>query len=484
MRYGGVRGIDIVDCVVVDDNPGTAVWSSRAVATTTTAAVCVPVECVTPTTQSSSSASSSTPSASQMMTSAERWAHSTPVGAGVASAGSHVEMIYMEKQLARLCGQHAINNLLQGAYVTVNNLLGESKKLEQKFRKEVGVSPREVSDRRSDDSPYITEAGDFSIEVLHAVLTSRFGIALVPLAHPSFTDNVAANPTSAPSGAFVLHRHDHWYSLRRLHGRWWRLDSVKSRPIALSEFYVSAFLADAQQHDGYVVFVATGNFKPFSARLGLSGHGTETGWWTLYELERLEEQTRRRDKSERERERERESRLDAERQAAATAGGDTALQRALEDSKMQAILDESRRMAAGGSSASAASSTSALLAPVPLRRTLSAPSPRGGPPYPTTSTTTTTRSAFYADAAAVAGALSDAPATAAAMVRSRSAESTASLVHETWQNFGDVVETAIYVDALPPASAPSAVPPKKRGLLGRLFRRGGGGSTKESSSEG
>jgi hypothetical protein len=41
--------------------------------------------------------------------------------------------------------------------------------------------------------------------------------------------------------------------------------------------------------------------------------------------------------------------------------------------------------------------------------------------------------------------------------------------------------------SLPPAaraSAPSAVPPKKRGLLGRLFRRGGGGSSKESSSEG
>ena len=313
------------DLVVID---------AEVVPSGTVVCVVAEVTCVTPVGDALPRKARPTASA---MSSAERWAHSSPI---TSSSGAQVKMIYMEKQCARLCGQHAVNNLLQGPNVTLDALLRESRTLEQRFRKACGVQA---------ESPYTTAAGDFSVEVLRMVLERSFGISLVPLAHPSLADNIAANPTSAPSGAFVMHKLDHWYSLRRLHGRWWRLDSVQSHPIALSEFYVSAFLADAQEHEGYVAFVATGDFAPFSERLGLGGRrgsrddssgltDDEAHWWTIYELERLEEQTRRRDIVERAQEREREKDIAEERRRAAATGGETALQRALEDSRMQGTL--------------------------------------------------------------------------------------------------------------------------------------------------
>ena len=448
------------------------------------APVCVAAEvtCVTPVEHALKRGARS---AASTMSSSERWTITS-------SHGQHVKMVYMEKQCARLCGQHAVNNLLQGPNVTLDALLQESRTLERRFRKACGVAPKEIvrgdlgMDREQAESlaesPYITAAGDFSIEVLIAVLQRRFGISLVPLAHPSLTNNIAANPTSAPSGAFVMHKQDHWYSLRRLHGRWWRLDSVKSHPIALSEFYVSAFLADAQQHEGYAAFVATGDFAPFSERLGLGGRrgskddsagltDDEAHWWTLYELERLEEQTRRRDMNDRAQEREREGRLAEERRRAAATGGETAMQRALEDSRMQAIIDESRRMAAGGNANP--------LAPVALQRSASAPSP---------SSATGVRgaralgSSFYAEAAQGAAAgpergrvssfYAEAQAVAVAVSGGRgdtpAAQPLASSNTE-WQNFDHVVPTDIVVDAHPTVAP--APPRPRRFSLTKLFRR-------------
>ncbi len=43
--------------------------------------------------------------------------------------------------------------------------------------------------------------------------------------------------------AFICNREEHWFSLRRLDGQWWDLNSTQPSPSKLSETYLGAFLA-------------------------------------------------------------------------------------------------------------------------------------------------------------------------------------------------------------------------------------------------
>ena len=85
--------------------------------------------------------------------------------------------------------------------------------------------------------------------------------------------------------AFILNLRDHWFTVRKLDGQWWNLNSMQPLPEKISDFYLSAFLAQLQA-EHYTIFVIMGTLP-----LGDQSSGTgESGkWWSLDAIEKEKE---------------------------------------------------------------------------------------------------------------------------------------------------------------------------------------------------
>ncbi len=94
------------------------------------------------------------------------------------------------------------------------------------------------------------DSGNFSIEVMRSAL-EPYGLQL----SASNIDHVVRNASSFE--AFVLNLEQHWFTIRRIGGTYWNLDSMKKQPQAVSDFFLSAFLSQ-MRHEGYSIFVVQG----------------------------------------------------------------------------------------------------------------------------------------------------------------------------------------------------------------------------------
>ena len=128
-----------------------------------------------------------------------------------------------------LCGQHCLNNLCQGPVFTLGTITDVVGELHRKLDAVMGGA-------YAGESPYVDYAGNYSIDVLSACLKGRYpGALLRTLNHPALRD-VARNPTMCE--AYVLNKDNHWFAIRRLYGKYWRLDSMKPAPEFIGEMYV------------------------------------------------------------------------------------------------------------------------------------------------------------------------------------------------------------------------------------------------------
>ena len=57
---------------------------------------------------------------------------------------------------------------------------------------------------------------------------------------------------------FIINRHAHWYSLRRIGKHWWNLDSLIDKPEYISHFYVNAYVTQLR-NEGSSVFLIRGD---------------------------------------------------------------------------------------------------------------------------------------------------------------------------------------------------------------------------------
>lgn len=153
--------------------------------------------------------------------------------------------IYHEKQESMLCGQHCLNNLMQGPYFNAVELSNIALELDAKERALVGRS-LEYHSANVDDS------GNFSIQVLKSAL-ERHNIRLEPWHQRA--GEAAKDPSQEK--AFVVNRSSHWYTVRKLHSEWWNLNSSLDLPEPISSFYMTAFFSGLKA-DGYTIFVASG----------------------------------------------------------------------------------------------------------------------------------------------------------------------------------------------------------------------------------
>ena len=117
--------------------------------------------------------------------------------------------IYHERQQFALCGQHALNNLVQAAHFTADILAQHAHELDQaelKFladNNEGGVNNKDFRARLREGSGNVDDSGNFSIQVLKAALQKDFGLSL-PSVSSEDMRNETRDLTTLPG--FILNR--------------------------------------------------------------------------------------------------------------------------------------------------------------------------------------------------------------------------------------------------------------------------------------
>jgi ataxin-3 len=73
-------------------------------------------------------------------------------------------------------------------------------------------------------------------------------------------DTIKSNEDLVKKIGFICNSSDHWFSLRRIDGVWYNLNSTNKRmPEIISDFYISAFLI-AVKSQGYQIFSVEGHY--------------------------------------------------------------------------------------------------------------------------------------------------------------------------------------------------------------------------------
>ena len=154
------------------------------------------------------------------------------------------KVVYFEKQSDdRLCGLHCLNNLLQGPYldiITLSEIGIQLDKIEQEL---TGVHSQNNVDND----------GNFGIQVLQKAL-GMYGVTLDLLKKRQAINYIEQGANNVE--ALIFNSSTHWYSIRRINGIWFNLNSTNSAPgpEIISDFYLSAFIQGAEDI-GYTNFL-------------------------------------------------------------------------------------------------------------------------------------------------------------------------------------------------------------------------------------
>jgi ataxin-3 len=155
--------------------------------------------------------------------------------------------IYWERQEggSLLCGEHCLNNLLQGSYFNSVQLSEMALVLDKEESKLTGSQGY---------SQNVDPEGNFSVQVLRAALLN-FGE--IELFSPSSEDMRKEGKDWTKEEGFVVNRSSHWYSIRKLDGKWWDLNSLAHAPQSISDFHLGGVLTQLES-SGATVFIARG----------------------------------------------------------------------------------------------------------------------------------------------------------------------------------------------------------------------------------
>jgi ataxin-3 len=161
--------------------------------------------------------------------------------------------IYHERQEALLCGQHALNNLLQRPAFTAYQLSQTAHRLDaleleyMAQNNEGGVRSADYVARVQEGSSNVDPQGNFSIQVLKAALQEECRLTLEYL-----TDAVLDGRDITAIQGFICHKSDHWFAIRQIGGRYWNLNSTAERPEPVSHFSLATEMRQTKKF--YTVF--------------------------------------------------------------------------------------------------------------------------------------------------------------------------------------------------------------------------------------
>ena len=156
------------------------------------------------------------------------------------------KVVYFEKQSNdRLCGLHALNNLLQAPYLDIVTL------------SEIGIELNKIESELTgvNSSNNVGDDGNYNVQVLQKAL-NIYGADLKLLKRRQAISYVEGGNNSVE--ALLFNSSSHWFSIRKIDGIWFNLNSTNSLPgpEIISDFYLSAFIQGAEDI-GYTNFLIT-----------------------------------------------------------------------------------------------------------------------------------------------------------------------------------------------------------------------------------
>lgn len=188
--------------------------------------------------------------------------------------------IYHERQVSHLCGQHALNNLVQANVFQTEflaQIAHELDAMELNFmsqNNEGGTRSREYLSRVAEGSANVDPSGNFSIEVLRAALFNRYQLELPNVNAEGVSDNGDVTKFEG----FICNKDAHWFAIRKINGRYWNLNSMKEQPETISHFKLATEIAGFQ-NSGYTVFCVPLGLPPACKTESQRGRGLPEYWW-------------------------------------------------------------------------------------------------------------------------------------------------------------------------------------------------------------
>jgi len=180
--------------------------------------------------------------------------------------------VYFEKQESALCGVHCLNALLQGPFFTEIDLMVFGKELDESERTMMGENGYDTNDYlkfMQEDSGNVADNGNFSIQVLTKALHAKL-LDLVLITEKNFPEIITNLDNE---NAFICHQGSHWYSIRKVNGDWYNLNSTLFNPKALTPFELSQILDEHLTKNGYHAYLVHGRLPPIPIDRSCSSDG-------------------------------------------------------------------------------------------------------------------------------------------------------------------------------------------------------------------
>ena len=136
---------------------------------------------------------------------------------------------------------------------------------------EDGTTTNEFLKFMAEDSGNVAGDGNFSVQVLSEAL-KVWGLEVVSL---TSSDEVAKQAKADPlqQQAFICNLGAHWFTVRKIEGVWWNLNSLnKKGPEEVSDLYLT-LLFKTLTDEGYSIFVVVGDFPSFGMNESFQGSG-------------------------------------------------------------------------------------------------------------------------------------------------------------------------------------------------------------------
>ena len=193
--------------------------------------------------------------------------------------------VYHERQEALLCGQHALNNLMQQNAFSAGGLAEIASQLDamelnyMAQNDEGGTSSKDYLKRVAEGSGNVDESGNFSIEVLRSALKTRYNLDLPNIKQKGVGDKVEVTNIDG----FICNRAAHWFAIRKINDRFYNLNSTLERPEIISHFKLAAEI-QALQDAGYSVFCVLDSLPPPCSSTAMMDLGLPQYWWKEEDL--------------------------------------------------------------------------------------------------------------------------------------------------------------------------------------------------------
>jgi ataxin-3 len=144
---------------------------------------------------------------------------------------------------------------------------------------EGGVRSKDYLHRLKEGSGNVDAQGNFSIEVLRSALMNQYGLEMPNIRQEGVGDSIETTEIEG----FICNKSAHWFAIRKIHGRYWNLNSTLEQPQLISHFHLAAEV-ESLQNEGYSVFVVLNGLPlPCTTAAGTS-RGLAQYWWKEEDL--------------------------------------------------------------------------------------------------------------------------------------------------------------------------------------------------------